>query len=75
MHYDISTDGMEWVARRRAEPGTLLTPPTSDSLRLAIREDCCKASDGGYWIESASGPPFYVAPLPATARIPISSTA
>ena len=59
MHYDISTDGTEWVARRRAEPGTVLTRPTSDSLRLVIREDCCKASDGGYWIDTASGPPFY----------------
>jgi hypothetical protein len=64
---------VEWVARRRAEPGTVLARPTSESLRLAIREDCCKAADGGYWVETMSGPPFYVAPWPATAKIPHSA--
>jgi hypothetical protein len=73
MHYEISTDGIDWVAKRRAEPGTVLTRPTSESLGWAIRGDCLKADDGGYWIERQSGPPYYVAPLPATTRVPNST--
>jgi hypothetical protein len=73
MHYEMSTDGVDWVAKRRSGPGTVLTRPTSDSLRMAIRHDCCKADSGGYWIETMSGPPYYVAPLPATVRVPNST--
>lgn len=73
MHYDISTDGYEWLAKRRAVPGTVLNRPTSESLSWAIRGDVCKADDGGHWVERQSGPPYYVPPMPAVSRTPNST--
>jgi len=46
-----------------------LTEPSSQKLWLAIKEDNARrraqASRDGYWIETCSGPPYFVATPPA----------
>jgi hypothetical protein len=67
--YDISTDGDTWTARPHAEPDVLLTESSSAALWQALRDDNARRKGatgrGGYWIETASGPPYFVATPPA----------
>jgi len=66
--YDIDCDGGTWTARPQADPEVLLTAPTSQALWQAIREDNARrkaeTSRSGYWIETCSGPPYFVATPP-----------
>ena len=67
--YDISTDGETWTATRHADPDVVLSEPSSQKLWLAIKDDNAqrKAETGrsGYWVETCSGPPYWVATPPA----------
>jgi hypothetical protein len=67
--YDISTDGETWTARSHAEPDVVLTESSSAALWQALRDDNARrkaaTGRGGYWIETASGPPYFVATPPA----------
>jgi hypothetical protein len=67
--YDISTDGETWMARSHAEPDVVLTESSSAALWQALRDDNARrkaaTGRGGYWIETASGPPYFVATPPA----------
>jgi hypothetical protein len=70
--YDISTDGETWTATRHDDPDVVLTESSSQKLWLAIKDDNAKrkaeTGRGGYWIETASGPPYFVAAPPAPRR-------
>ena len=67
--YDISTDGGTWTARRLDGPDVVLTESSSQKLWLALKDDSARrtarAGRGGYWIETCSGPPYFVATPPA----------
>ena len=67
--YDISTDGETWTARSQAEPDVVLTESSSAALWQALRDDNARrkaaTGRGGYWIETCSGPPYFVATPPA----------
>jgi hypothetical protein len=67
--YEISTDGGTWTARRLTGPELVLTEPSSHRLWLAIKDDNARrkaeTGRGGYWIETSSGPPYFVAAPPA----------
>ena len=67
--YDISTDGETWTATRLAGPEVVLTESSSRALWQAIKDDNARrkaaTGRGGYWIETASGPPYFVATPPA----------
>jgi hypothetical protein len=67
--YDIDCDGGTWTARRRDDPGVVLTEPSSQKLGLAVKDDSARrkagTGRGGYWIETCSGPPYFVATPPA----------
>jgi hypothetical protein len=67
--YQIDCDGETWTARPHAEAGVLLSEPTSMELWQAIKEDNARrkaeTGRGGYWIETCSGPPHFVATPPA----------
>jgi hypothetical protein len=47
----------------------VLTEPSSQKLWLAIKDDSARrkapATRDGYWIETCSGPPYFVATPPA----------
>ena len=47
----------------------VLTEPSSQKLWLAIKDDNARrkaeTGRGGYWIETCSGPPYFVATPPA----------
>jgi hypothetical protein len=66
--YDISTDGETWTATRQDDPDVVLTASSSQALWLAIKDDNAKrkaeTGRGGYWIETCSGPPYFVAAPP-----------
>ena len=63
--YDIGTDGETWTATRHDDPDVVLTESSSHALWLAIKDDNAKrkagTGRGGYWIETCSGPPYFVA--------------
>jgi hypothetical protein len=67
--YDISTDGETWTATRQADPAVVLTESSSHKLWLAIKDDNAarkaETGRGGYWVETCSGPPYFVATPPA----------
>jgi hypothetical protein len=67
--YEIDCDGATWTARRLDAPEVVLTEPSSQKLWLAIKDDNAKrkaeTGRGGYWIETCSGPPYFVATPPA----------
>lgn len=67
--YDISTDGETWTAKRLDDPEVVLTEPSSQKLWLALKDDNARrkaqTGRGGYWIETCSGPPYFVATPPA----------
>ena len=67
--YDIDCAGGTWTARSQADPGVVLTEPSSQKLWLAIKDDNARrkaeTSRGGYWVETCSGPPYFVAAPPA----------
>lgn len=65
--YEINTNGETWTATPHRDPETALTEPTQKALWLAIQDDNAKrkAAAGtpeGYWVETASGPPYHVRP-------------
>jgi hypothetical protein len=71
--YAIDCDGETWTARPHADPDVTLTEPDSARLWQAIRADNTRrkaappgtgTSRGGYWVETASGPPYFVAAPP-----------
>jgi hypothetical protein len=70
--YEISCDGGTWTARPRKDPETALTEESSAALWQAIREDNDRrrsgASRAGYWVETCSGPPYFVATPPPPSR-------
>jgi hypothetical protein len=72
--YELTSDGETWTATRRADPGTVLTAPTCEALKIAIRADCATDSDGSYWVETCSGPPYIVRPPQLPLRIRNSGT-
>ena len=63
--YDISTDGETWTATRQDDTDAVLTASSSQELWQAIKDDNAKrkagTGRGGYWIETCSGPPYFVA--------------
>jgi hypothetical protein len=67
--YEIDCDGAAWTAKRLDAPEVVLTEPSSRKLWLAIKDDNAKrkaeTGRGGYWIETCSGPPYFVATPPA----------
>ena len=67
--YEIDCDGATWTAKRLDAPEVVLTEPSSRKLWLAIKDDNAKrkaeTGRGGYWIETCSGPPYFVATPPA----------
>ena len=67
--YEIGCGGETWTARRLDAPDVVLTEPTSQALWLALKDDNAKrkaaTGRGGYWIETCSGPPYFVAAPPA----------
>ena len=67
--YDISTDGQRWMASRHDDLGVVLSEPSSQRLWLAIKDDNAtrkaETGRGGYWVETCSGPPYFVATPPA----------
>jgi hypothetical protein len=67
--YDIGTDGETWTARSQADPDVVLAESTSAALWQALRDDNARrkaqTGRGGYWIETCSGPPYWVATPPA----------
>ena len=67
--YEIDCDGATWTAKRLDAPEAVLTEPSSQALWLAIKDDNAKrkaeTGRGGYWIETCSGPPYFVATPPA----------
>jgi hypothetical protein len=67
--YDIDCDGVTWTARPHYDPGRVLSEPSSQKLWLAIKDDNAErkaaTGRGGYWIETCSGPPYFVATPPA----------
>ena len=67
--YEITCDGGTWTARRLADPDVVLTEPSSQKLWQAIKDDNARrkaeTGRGGYWIETCSGPPYFVATPPA----------
>ena len=66
--YEIDCGGETWTARRLDAPDVVLTEPTSQALWLALKDDNAKrkaeTGRGGYWIETCSGPPYFVATPP-----------
>jgi hypothetical protein len=66
--YDISTDGETWTARRQDDAEVVLTESSSQALWLAIKADNARrkaaTGRGGYWVETCSGPPYFVATPP-----------
>jgi len=66
--YDISTDGEPGTPRGTADPDVVLSEPSSQKLWLAIKDDNAQrkaeTGRGGYWVETCSGPPYFVAPRP-----------
>jgi hypothetical protein len=66
--YDISVEGGTWTATRLDDPEVVLTEPSSQRLWLAIKDDNARrkaqAARDGYWIETCSGPPYFVATPP-----------
>ena len=67
--YGIDCAGGTWTARRLDDPEKVLTEPSSQKLWLAIKDDNARrrsqTSRDGYWIETCSGPPYFVATPPA----------
>ena len=67
--YEIDCDGGTWSARRLDAQEAVLTEPSSQKLWLAIKDDNARRKTetgrGGYWIETCSGPPYFVATPPA----------
>lgn len=67
--YEITCDGGTWTARRLADPDVALTEPSSQKLWQAIKDDNARrkaeTGRGGYWIETCSGPLYFVATPPA----------
>ncbi len=63
--YAINTDGTSWTAQHLAAPEALITCSSPQDLWRAIGADneARKARDAdcdGYWVETASGPPYKV---------------
>jgi hypothetical protein len=67
--YEIDCDGETWTAGRYDDPDAVLTEPSSQQLWLALKDDNARRKGetgrGGYWIETCSGPPYFVATPPA----------
>ena len=67
--YEIDCDGGIWTARRQDDPDVVLAGASSQALWLAIKDDNARrkaqTGRGGYWIETCSGPPYFVATPPA----------
>ena len=67
--YEIDCDGGTWTARRQDDPDVVLAASSSQALWLAIKDDSAnrkaQTGRGGYWIETCSGPPYFVATPPA----------
>jgi hypothetical protein len=67
--YEIDCDGETWTAGRYDDPDAVLTEPSSQKLWLALKDDNARRKGetgrGGYWIETCSGPPYFVATPPA----------
>jgi hypothetical protein len=67
--YEIDCDGETWTAGRYDDPDAVLTEPSSQKLWLALKDDNARRKTrtgrGGYWIETCSGPPYFVATPPA----------
>lgn len=63
--YAINTDGTSWTAQHISSPETVITCPSPQELWRAIRADndarkARNAGRDGYWVETASGPPYKV---------------
>ena len=67
--YEIGCAGGIWTARRLDAKEAVLTEPSSQKLWLALKDDNARrkagTGRGGYWIETCSGPPCFVATPPA----------
>jgi hypothetical protein len=63
--YAINTDGASWTAQHISSPETVISCASPQELWRAIRADndarkARNAGCDGYWVETASGPPFKV---------------
>ena len=67
--YEIDCVGETWTAKRLDAQDLVLTEPSSQKLWLAIKDDNARrkaeTGRGGYWIETCSGPTYFVATPPA----------
>jgi len=62
--YQIDCDGKDWTARPRSGSERVITCDTPQELWRAIREEnerrLAESGRSGYWVETASGPPYKV---------------
>jgi hypothetical protein len=65
--YDITCDGTRWFAVPKGTKDVLEADSKQDLQRL-ITLDAPKRSSGGHYVESASGPPYWVADRERPAR-------
>jgi hypothetical protein len=66
--YQIDCIDGAWTARPHSDPGVTLTAEDGGEMWRVIVADNAERRErtgrGGYWIETCSGPPYYVAPQP-----------
>jgi hypothetical protein len=64
--YTVNCDGATWTAFRDTDPDALLTADDHRELWRMIKVDngirVESGSRSGYWVETCSGPPYYVKP-------------
>ena len=62
--YQIDCDGEIWTARPRYDLERVITGEAPQELWQALREDnerrSVESGRSGYWVETASGPPYKV---------------
>jgi hypothetical protein len=67
--YALNCDGVHWTAIP-AGTDAVLAADCADQLWQIVRRDnaarMARVADGGYWIETQSGPPFYQPPASET---------